>query len=89
MLSDKLQAKQTFVDKRGQFETAYQHFLADFGGERIEQMGARLNSLLMLHAELVQAPVLYTLQSAAEVGFAHAQVVQPTAPQTPESSNDQ
>lgn len=76
MLSDKLSAKQMFVEHRKRLDDAYGNLIERWGhqneGHAAGELAVELNHLLMLHAEVVQAPLLYTLQSAAEVGFAHA-----------------
>lgn len=87
MLSDRLQARQDFVRKREHFQARYQAFfdgiVEHLPPEQVSDVAAQLGSLLDLHAELATAPVLHTLKSAAEVGFAHvAQQQQQVAAQS-------
>lgn len=91
MLSDRLQARQDFVRKREHFQARYQAF---FDGiveylppEQVSDVAAQLGSLLDLHAELATAPVLHTLKSAAEVGFAHVAQQQVAAQSSPADRN--
>lgn len=88
-LSDKLSAKGNFVEKREAFTRQAAAFQALFMPKEPEDQHAFFQAfqhLLQLNAELAQAPLLFTLQSAAEVGFAHA-TVRPIA--TPEKTEEE
>lgn len=76
MLSDKLSAREIHVARReeyGRIVADFQRRFRPVDGPKTYTFDAMLNDLLARNAELAQAPLLYTLQSAAEVGFAHSQ----------------
>lgn len=88
MLSDKLSAKGDYEKKRAQFTRIAAQFQSRYmprDGDGARDFVEMFQSLMVLNAELAQAPLLFTLQSAAEVGFAHAQV-KPLAPEGPQTS---
>lgn len=91
MLSDRLQARQDFVRKREHFQARYQAFfdgiVEHLPPEQVGDVAAQLGSLLDLHAELATAPILHTLKSAAEVGFAHVAQQQVASQSSPADRN--
>lgn len=77
MLSDKLGIKGSYVQKRDEFvqlSASWQQAFMPDDPVKAHEFMMGFQHLLVLNAELAQAPVLFTLQSAAEVGFAHAQL---------------
>lgn len=71
--SNTLDIKQSFVHKRRFYFAEVQKFLEKhsdgYDAKQTADMAADLNRLLDMHTEIANAPLLYTLETAAQLGF--------------------
>ena len=74
-----LDIKKAFVQKRRHYFAEVQKFIEThgkgYGVAETAKLASDLNALLDMHTEIANAPLLYTLEQAAQVGFAISQQI--------------